>query len=104
MARGGRPVERPAHLLPQQRRQAQQQTLQWRQLCQLSQREMAQQIGVSYSAYRPWENGKDNYAGPTLLQADQLNKALRRLLDDRYSDGEAFDVWGWPRERDMTYD
>lgn len=104
MARGGRPVERPAHLLPQQREQAQQQTTQWRQQCQLSQREMAEAIGVSYSAYRPWENGKDHYAGPTRLQADQLNKALRRLLGDQYSDGDAFDVWGWPREQDMTYD
>jgi hypothetical protein len=65
---------------------------------------MAGEIGVSYATYRPWENGKDNYAGPTRLQADQLNKALRRLLGDRYADGEAFDVWGWPRERDMSYD
>ena len=104
MARGGRPVERPAHLLPEQRQQAQQQTIQWRQQCQLSQRESAEAIGVSYSAYRPWENCKDHYAGPTCLETDQLNKALRRLLGDRYSDGEAFDVWGWPREQDMTYD
>src|SRR5215467_1118595 len=104
MARGGRPVERPAHLLPDQRQQAQQRTRHWRGQCERSQREMAAEIGVSYSAYRPWENGRDQYAGPTRLQTDQLNKALRRLLGDRYSDGEAFDTWGWPREQDMTYD
>src|SRR5579875_3058958 len=65
---------------------------------------MAKAIGVSYSTYRPWENGKDGHAGPTRLQADQLNKTLRRLLRDGYADGEAFDVWGWPREQDMSYD
>lgn len=37
------------------------------------------------------------------MQADQLNKALVRLLPDTYADGEAFDVWGWPREQDMSY-
>jgi transcriptional regulator with XRE-family HTH domain len=104
MALGGRPVERPAHLLPEQRQQAQQRTRQWRGQCERSQRAMAAEIGVSYSAYRPWENGRDQYAGPTRLQTDQLNKALRRLLGDRYTDGEAFDVWGWPREQDLSYD
>src|SRR6266699_525694 len=104
MALGGRPVERPAHLLPEQRQQAQQRTRQWRGQCEHSQREMAAEIGVSYSAYRPWENGRDQYAGPTRVQTDQLNKALRRLLGDWYTDGEAFDVWGWPREQDLSYD
>jgi hypothetical protein len=103
MARGGRPVERPAHLSPQQRQQAQQQTIRWRQQCQLSQRQMAEAIGVSYSAYRTWENGKDDHAGPTRLQTDQLNKALRRLMHNRYADGDAFGVWGWPREQDLNY-
>jgi transcriptional regulator with XRE-family HTH domain len=103
MAQGGRPVERPAHLSPTQRGRAQQRTREWRQFAGLSQKEMAREIGVSYSTYRPWENGKDGHAGPTRLQAAQLNKALRRLLPDRYVDGEAFDVWGWPQEQDMSY-
>jgi transcriptional regulator with XRE-family HTH domain len=104
MASRGRPVERPAHLSQEQRTQAQAQTLQWRQQCGLSQREMAAEIGVSYASYRPWESGRDDHAGPTRLQADQLDKALRRLLGGRYAEGEAFDVWGWPRQRDMSYD
>jgi transcriptional regulator with XRE-family HTH domain len=104
MARGGRPVERPAHLSPEQRQQAQQRTRQWRDQTGLSQKVMAAKIGVGYATYRLWENGRDHYAGPTRLQTDQLNKALRRLLGNDYSDGEAFDVWGWPREQDMSYD
>ena len=65
---------------------------------------MATEIGVSYASYRPWENGRDDHAGPTRLQAEQLDKALRRLLRSRYMDGEAFDIWGWPRQQDMSYD
>jgi hypothetical protein len=65
---------------------------------------MAAEVNVSYATYRAWENGKDQHAGPTRAQADQLNKALRRLLVGQYPDGEAFDVWGWPRQQDMSYD
>jgi hypothetical protein len=64
---------------------------------------MAKETGVGYSTYRLWENGQDRYAGPTRLQADQLNKALRKRLAGRYADGEAFEAWGWPREQDMSY-
>jgi transcriptional regulator with XRE-family HTH domain len=104
MAPRGRPVERPAHLSLEQRTRAQARTLEWRRQCGLSQREMATEIGVSYASYRPWENGRDDHAGPTRLQAEQLDKALRRLLPSRYTDGEAFDIWGWPRQQDMSYD
>lgn len=104
MAPRGRPVERPAHLSQEQRTRAQTQTQQWRQQCGLSQREMATQIGVSPASYRPWESGRDDHAGPTRLQVDQLDKALRRLLAGRYVEGEAFDIWGWPRQQDMSYD
>jgi hypothetical protein len=65
---------------------------------------MAAQIGVSPASYRPWESGRDDHAGPTRLQVDQLDKALRRLLAGRYVEGEAFDIWGWPRQQDMSYD
>jgi hypothetical protein len=65
---------------------------------------MATQIGVSPASYRPWESGRDDHAGPTRLQVDQLDKALRRLLAGRYVEGEAFDIWGWPRQQDMSYD
>jgi hypothetical protein len=41
---------------------------------------MAAEIGVSYASYRPWENGRDDHAGPTRLQVEQLDKALRRSL------------------------
>lgn len=68
-----------------------------------NQEEMAKEIGVGSSTYRLWENGKGASDGPTLLQTDQLNKALRRLLRDAYTDGEAFDAWGWPRPQDMRY-
>jgi len=65
---------------------------------------MAGTVHVSEATYRSWENGKGQYSGPTRMQADQLNKALVRLLPaDAYADGEAFDVWGWPREQDMSY-
>ena len=104
MAPRGRPVERPAHLSPEQRARAQARTLEWRQQCGLSQREIATEIGVSYASYRPWENGREDHAGPTRLQAEQLDRALRRLLRSRYMEGEAFDVWGWPRQQDMSYD
>jgi transcriptional regulator with XRE-family HTH domain len=104
MAPPGRPVERPAHLSQEQRTRAQAKTLEWRQKCGLSQRDMATQIGVSYASYRSWENGRDDHAGPTRLQAEQLDKALRRLLPSRYMEGGAFDTWGWPRQQDMSYD
>jgi hypothetical protein len=65
---------------------------------------MATEIGVSYPSYRPWENGRDDHAGPTRLQAEQLDRALRRLLRNQYIEGEAFGVWGWPRQQDMSYD
>jgi hypothetical protein len=65
---------------------------------------MAAEIHVGYATYRLWENGRDHNAGPTRLQTAQLNKTLRRLLPNEYIDGEAFDVWGWPREQDMSYD
>jgi hypothetical protein len=65
---------------------------------------MAREIGVSYAAYRTWEGGSDPHAGPTRTQTEQLDKALRRLLRDRYVDGEAFDVWGWPRQQDMSWE
>jgi DNA-binding XRE family transcriptional regulator len=103
MTNGGRPIERPAHLTPEQRHQAQQRTRKWREDCGLSQQRMAKEITVSYATYRAWENSKDRYAGPTLIQADLLNRALLRLLGGRYEDGQAFDVWGWPREQDMGY-
>ncbi len=83
---------------------AQTQTQQWRQKCGLSQREMAAEIRVSYASYRPWESGRDDHAVPTRLQADQLDKALRRLLVNRYVEGEAFDAWGWPKQQDMSYE
>jgi transcriptional regulator with XRE-family HTH domain len=104
MAHGGRPVERPAHLSPEQRQRAQERTRQWRALTQLSQRDMAKELHVGYATYRNWENGKDRYAGPTRSQTQLLNRTLQRLLADRYLDGEAFDVWGWPREQDISYD
>ena len=65
---------------------------------------MANAIGVGPATYRPWENGKNDKDGPTRLQTEQLNRALRQLLPGAYSDGEAFDVWGWPRQQDMSYD
>jgi len=78
MAPRGRPVERPAHLSPEKRRQAQVRTKQWREQSGLTQRQMAAAIGVSLASYRPWESGRDDHAGPTRLQAEQLDKALRR--------------------------
>ena len=104
MASRGRPVERPAHLSQEQRRRAQEQTKQWRGQCGLSQRDMATAIGVSYASYRPWENGRDDHAGPTRLQTEQLDKALRRLLRGAYREDGAFDAWGWPRQQDLSYD
>src|SRR5262249_62004883 len=104
MAPRGRPVERPAHLSQEQRTRAQARTLEWRQQCGLSQREMATEVGVSYASYRPWEKGRDDHAGPTRLQAEQLDQALQRLLGTRYMEGGAFDVWGWPRQQDLSYD
>src|SRR5215469_15023130 len=103
MTQPGRPVERPAHLSQEQRLDAQNRTKHWRELARLSQRDMAAEIGVSHPTYRPWENGSGQNAGPTRLQAEQLDKALRRLLRGAYLDGEAFDAWGWPRQQDMHY-
>src|SRR6202034_3726855 len=102
--RVGRPVERPTQLSAEQRQQAQERTRHWRERKGLSQKDMASEIGVSYSAYRTWESSKDSYAGPTRAQCEQLDKALRRLLPDEYAADEAFDVWGWPRQQDMSYD
>jgi transcriptional regulator with XRE-family HTH domain len=96
-------VERPAHLSPDQRRQAQERTRQWRQQCHRSQAEMAAEIGVSPATYRSWESSRDDHAGPTRVLTEALNKTLRRLLGNHYADGEAFDVWGWPRDQDMSY-
>ena len=104
MAPRGRPVERPAHLSPEQRRLAQIQTKRWREQCGVSQREMAAEIHVSLASYRPWESGRDEHAGPTRLQAQQLDRALRRLLGSQYVEGQAFDIWGSPRQQDMSYD
>jgi transcriptional regulator with XRE-family HTH domain len=104
MAHGGRPVERPAHLSQGQRLQAQERTRWWRQQLGLSQPQMAAEVHVSSATYRGWENGKDHYAGPTRAHTEALNGALRRLLPAHYSNGEAFDVWGWPREQDMSYE
>jgi transcriptional regulator with XRE-family HTH domain len=103
MTASGRPVERPVHLSPDQRQLAQQRTRKWREDCGLSQQRMAKEINVSYATYRSWENGRDKHAGPTRMQAGQLNKGLLRLLGDKYEDGQAFDAWGWPREQDMSY-
>jgi hypothetical protein len=66
--------------------------------------EMASEIGVSAATYRSWESSKDEHAGPTRELTEALNKTLRRLLGDQYTDGEAFDVWGWPKEQDMSYE
>jgi hypothetical protein len=104
MAPRGRPVERPAHLSPEKRRQAQVQTKKWREQSGLSQREMAAAIGVSLASYRPWESGRDDHAGPTRLQAEQLDRALRQLPGSQYVEGQGFDIWGWPRQQDMSYD
>jgi transcriptional regulator with XRE-family HTH domain len=104
MTHGGRPVERPAHLSQEQRQHAQMRTRLWREQARRTQAQMAAEIGVSYATYRPWENGRDTHAGPTRLQADQLDRALHRLLPGSYIEGEAFDAWGWPRQQDMSYD
>ena len=101
--RGGRPVERPVHLSPDQRRRAQERTREWRQLAGRSQADMASAIGVSPATYRSWESSRDDHAGPTRLLTESLNAALRRLLGDQYADGEAFDAWGWPRDQDMSH-
>lgn len=104
MAAPGRPIERPAHLSPEQRTRAQKRTQQWRQQCGLSQREMAAAVRVSLALYRTWETGRDDYAGPTRPQTELLDKALRERLRDSYREGEAFDTWGWPQQQDMSYD
>ncbi|MGH3393559.1 MAG: helix-turn-helix domain-containing protein [Streptosporangiaceae bacterium] len=70
----------------------------------MSQREMAAAVGVSLALYRTWETGRDGHAGPTRPQTEQLDKALRERLRTSYGDGEAFDIWGWPQQRDMSYD
>ena len=104
MAAPGRPIERPAHLSPDQRARAQARTQQWRQECGLSQREMAAAVRVSPALYRTWETGRDDHAGPTRPQTELLDKALRERLLGGYVEGEAFDVWGWPQQQDMSYD
>ncbi|HEY0717440.1 MAG TPA: hypothetical protein VGD68_07465, partial [Streptosporangiaceae bacterium] len=104
MANGGRPVERPVHLTAEQRRRAQIQTTAWRELTRHSQQSLAREIGVGHSTYRSWENSKEASAGPTRLHCEQLNRTLRRLLGDGYRDGDAFEVWGWPREYELRYE
>ncbi len=104
MANGGRPVERPVHLTADRRRRAQEQTAAWRQLTGLSQRDLAAKIGVGHSTYRSWENSREPHAGPTRLSCEQLNRTLRQLLGANYRDGDAFELWGWPREWDMRYE
>src|SRR5258708_10209392 len=104
MANGGRPVERPVHLTRDQRRRAQEQTSEWRRLTGLSQRELADKVAVGHSTYRTWENSKEPKAGPTRLSCEQLNRTLRQLLGSRYRDGDAFELWGWPREWEMRYE
>lgn len=99
----GRPVERPVQLSGQQRRQAQAQTAAWRRLSGLSQKDMAAKVHVGVSTYRTWETGTEDYCGPTRQQAQQLNKALLLLLGGRYTDGQAFEIWGWPTEREMSF-
>jgi transcriptional regulator with XRE-family HTH domain len=103
MSSGGRPVERPVHLAPQQRREAQAQTAAWRRASGLSQKDMAARVGVGHSTYRMWESGNEAHAGPTRQQAQQLDRALRRLLGERYVEGRTFEIWGWPAERDISY-
>jgi hypothetical protein len=97
-------VERPAHLSQEQRLQAKERTRGWRQLTGLSQPQMAAEIHVSPATYRGWENIRDDQAGPTRAQTEELDKVLRRLLPSGYSDGDAFDAWGWPRKQDMSYE
>jgi len=65
---------------------------------------MAAAVGVSTALYRTWETGRDEHAGPTRLQTELLDRVLRERLRDGYAEGEAFDVWGWPRQQDMSYD
>jgi transcriptional regulator with XRE-family HTH domain len=104
MAAPGRPIERPAHLSDEQRTRAQEWTKQLRMNCGLSQREMAAAVHVSTALYRTWESGKEGNPGPTRQQAEWLDRALREQLHDGYTEGEAFDIWGWPRQQDMSYD
>lgn len=104
MASGGRPTERPVHLTPEQRRIAQERTAEWRRLAGISQAEMASAVLVGQSTYRLWETGRDPHAGPTLPQATQLDQALRKLLGNRYADGQALQIWGWPAPGDMSYE
>ena len=105
MAPRGRPVERPAHPSNEQRRRA-----------------PGADAGVAPAVWaKPAGDGRcgsalatpviarGKAAGMTMpglpgMQADQLDKALQRLLADRYVEGEAFDIWGWPRQQDMSYD
>jgi transcriptional regulator with XRE-family HTH domain len=104
MARGGRPVERPAHLSQEQRLQAKERTRAWRQLADLSQPQMAAEVQVSLATYRGWENTKDEHGGPTRVQTEKLDEVLRRFLPGQYTGGETFDVWGWPKKQDMSYE
>jgi hypothetical protein len=65
---------------------------------------MAREIGVGHSTYRMWETGKDSHAGPTRIQAEQLDNALRRLLPGQYAEGQAYEVWGWPPTEHLSYE
>jgi transcriptional regulator with XRE-family HTH domain len=104
MANGGRPVERPVHLTVEQRRRAQAKTAAWRERTRLSQQNFAKAIGVGHSTYRSWENSREENSGPTRPLCEQLNRALVRLLGEDYRDGDAFEVWGWPRQWDLRYE
>lgn len=103
MATGGRPVERPVHLAPQARREAQARTAAWRNAAGLSQREIAARLNVGYSTYRMWESGTENYSGPTQAQAQRLDAVLSALLASGYTAGEALAAWGWPADLDLDY-
>jgi len=69
----------------------------------LSQKEMAAKVHVGLSTYRMWESGTQGYSGPTREQALRLNEVLIGLLGERYIDGQIFDVWGWPAEREINF-
>lgn len=91
------------HLTPEQRQAAQLQTAQWRELTGLSQQRMALVVGVGHSTYRAWETSKDPNAGPSKVQVRQLDGALQRLLDSRYRQGHAVEMWGWVDDDRLSY-
>ena len=42
--------------------------------------------------------------GPPGCRLSGLDKALRQRPGSQYVEGQAFDIWGWPRQQDMSYD